>query len=266
MRQDTNTVRPCRARLLHEPADPQNALRIQPVHRLVEQQHPGSPNSAARDTQPLRHSQRETTDPPAATPESPTSSSTSSTRPPATGSTGPTTADAPAPNGSDAPTSRPTRPPPRAADRRRRAIRLALHQHPAPAGCVQPQNHAHRRRLAGAVRPQETRDPTGLDGKRQDHRRRASGRTAWSDPSLRSCPAPRSAISPVCRAIPTASPVSRPQDSVPVGNVARVRLGCRAVPDCGLRLSHPKVDQSVTDPDGTLISGHASPGRTRPVS
>ena len=60
---DTNTVRPSAARSLQQGAHPDDALRVQAVDRLVEQQHRRVAEQRGGDAEPLAHAEREPLDP-----------------------------------------------------------------------------------------------------------------------------------------------------------------------------------------------------------
>jgi hypothetical protein len=56
---DTSTARPSAASDRRKPADPADAVGVQPVHRLVEQEHRGVAQHGTGDAQPLEHAQGE---------------------------------------------------------------------------------------------------------------------------------------------------------------------------------------------------------------
>ena len=56
---ETNTVRPSAGEGPHQVADPEDPLGVEPVDRLVEQQHLGVAEQGGGDAEPLAHAERE---------------------------------------------------------------------------------------------------------------------------------------------------------------------------------------------------------------
>ena len=157
-------------------ADPADALRVEPVDRLVEQQHLRVAEQRGGDAEPLAHAEREAAGPPAGDASRPTRSSTSSTR----------RRGMPLAAASASRCVRALRPgwtAWRPAARRPRAAAaqtpygLPVDGHRAGGRRVQAEDHPHGRGLAGAVRAEEAGHPPG-----QPPRTTARRRPAWTVP------------------------------------------------------------------------------------
>ena len=157
-----------------EEADPADALRVEAVDRLVEQQHTWVAQQGRCYAEPLAHAERELPGPPVGDrASSPTWSRTSSTR-----RSGMSLVRASQRRwlravraGWNAFAS--SRPPTSRRGQANSRIGLAADQGRPRVGVVEAHDHAHGRRLARAVRPQETGDHTGrdLEGQVVDSRR-----------------------------------------------------------------------------------------------
>ena len=163
-----------------EVAKPADALRVEAVRRLVEDEHLGVAEKRRREAESLPHPERVALHaPPARTrpgrraraPRRPAISGCPRRARARGGGSGPSAPDA----------RRRSRAARRRAARARRARGTACPRTVVlPGGRPdEPENRAHRRRLAGAVRAEEARDRPGLRPRRRDRRRRASSRTAW---------------------------------------------------------------------------------------
>ena len=150
-----------------QPAHPADALRVQPVGRLVEHQHRRVGQQRAGDAQPLPHAERVAADPPSArrrrarpapAPRPPATPGRRSRRRAAAGASGPVR---PGVHGAGVQQ--------RAHDRARvgqRRVGPAVHQRRTGGRRHQAGDHPHRRRLAGAVRAEEAGHRAGLQGER----------------------------------------------------------------------------------------------------
>ena len=61
---ETRTVRPCRGQVAQQVAHPADALGVEAVDRLVEEQHAGVAEQRAGDAEPLAHAEGELAGPP----------------------------------------------------------------------------------------------------------------------------------------------------------------------------------------------------------
>ena len=164
------TAAPCRRAAAcprSSAAHPADALRVQPVGRLVEHQHRRVGQQRAGDAEPLPHAQRVAARSGVRRRRSgPTSSSTSSTR----------DAGTPMAAASSRRCVRPVRPgctapasssvPITAPGLGSVGVRPAVHERGARGRRHQAGDHAHRRRLAGAVRAEEAGHRAGLQRER----------------------------------------------------------------------------------------------------
>ena len=171
---------------LHELTNPDDALRIETVDRLVEQQHLRIPQQRTRQPQTLRHTERE----PAGLlarhlgqSDQPEHLVDAGLRDPVRSShplqMRPRTAIGVHPLRIQQRTHRPQR-------RLELAVRLALDQRRTRRRLIQTQDHPHRRRLACTVRAQEARHDARLDRERQVVHRFRRSRKPWSIPSVQS--------------------------------------------------------------------------------
>ena len=150
-----------------EAADPADALRVEPVDGLVEEQHRRVAEERGGDAEPLRHAQREAADPPACGPgqadELEHCVDSSSRDAVARGHPAQVLARGAAGMKRPGVEQRPDLP---QWDVERR-VRPAVDEGRAPVGRVEAEDEPHRGRLAGAVRPDEARHPARLDGEGQ---------------------------------------------------------------------------------------------------
>ena len=190
---DRKTVVPAALSVEQQLADLADALRVEPVGRLVEHQQPRRRSSARGQAEPLPHAERVAPRTGrSSTPPSPTCSSASSIRPRRV------RARRPAPMASNsARLARPgqvrvrRRPLDQRADLRQHLARPARgigrpeHLHLARRGQHQAEQHPHRRGLARAVGAEEAVDVALADVEVEAVDGGDRRRTAWSGPSVR---------------------------------------------------------------------------------
>ena len=157
---ETRTARPSAASDRSRPADPDDALRVEPVDRLVEHQHRRVAEQRGGDAEPLPHAEREAAGPaPGRRGQAdllehlvdPAARRCRCCAPATAGGRGPAGRGAAPTASSSAPT----------CVQRRRAASGTAGRRPArspSSGGVQPEDQPHRRGLAGAVGPDEAGD------------------------------------------------------------------------------------------------------------
>ena len=166
-------------------ADPADALGVEAVDRLVEEQHRRVAEQRGGEPEPLAHAEREAADPPLRDAAPGRRASSTSVHPAARAAR----CWPPASAGGRRRAGRGGRPlasssaPTRAADGRARAYGRPSTSALAGVGRVEPEDHPHRRRLAGPVRADEPGHGPGPHGERTGRRRPASRRSACVTPA-----------------------------------------------------------------------------------